>query len=179
MSTIYYSVLESAIGPLTMRWSSDALTGVYFANASILTQQRDWVRDDACLAPVRAQLEEYLRGARTSFDLPLRLEGTEFQERVWRALCDIPFGETRSYGELAKAIGKENWPGARAVGAANGQNPICIIVPCHRVIGADGSLTGFGGGIPRKRWLLTLEGWSEAVKKARAPKEKTLSLFEN
>src|SRR5205085_10382112 len=81
-----------------------------------------------------------------------------FQASVWRALTEIPYGTTMSYGELARRIGKPNWPGARAVGAANGQNPIAIVVPCHRVIGADGSLTGFGGGLPRKRWLLSHEG---------------------
>jgi methylated-DNA-[protein]-cysteine S-methyltransferase len=158
MKPSYYSVMPSAVGPLTLRWSRDALVGTHFENAPILGQCGEWTRDDACLAPVRLQLEEYFRGERTSFDLPLAFEGTPFQERVWRALGEIPFGETTSYGELAKRIGKPNWPGARAVGAANGQNPIALIVPCHRVIGADGSLTGFGGGLPRKRWLLTHEG---------------------
>jgi methylated-DNA-[protein]-cysteine S-methyltransferase len=157
MKPSYYSVLPSPVGPLTLRWSNDALVGAYFENAPFLAERRDWVRDDACLAPVRVELEEYFAGERTSFDLPLAFEGTPFQVRVWRALCDIPFGETTSYGELARRIGKANWPGARAVGAANGKNPVCVIVPCHRVIGADGSLTGFGGGLPRKRWLLTHE----------------------
>jgi methylated-DNA-[protein]-cysteine S-methyltransferase len=154
----YYSVMPSPIGPLTLRWSGDALVGMHFENASILARRGEWTRDDDRLAPVRDQLDEYFRGERTSFDLPLAFEGTPFQERVWRALYAIPFGETTSYGELARRISEPNWPGARAVGAANGQNPIAIIVPCHRVIGADGSLTGFGGGLPRKRWLLTHEG---------------------
>jgi methylated-DNA-[protein]-cysteine S-methyltransferase len=157
-SSSYYSVMQSPIGPLTLRWSGDALVGMHFDNASILARRGEWTRDDDRLAPVRDQLSEYFRGERTSFDLPLAFEGTPFQERVWRALYDIPFGETTSYGELARRISEPNWPGARAVGAANGQNPIAIIVPCHRVIGADGSLTGFGGGLPRKRWLLTHEG---------------------
>ncbi len=157
MQTSYYSVMPSAVGRLTLRWSGDGLAGVYFENASVLARRGDWVRDDARLAPARAQLEEYFRGARTSFDLPVHFDGgTPFQQRVWSALRDIPYGETRSYGELARRIGKA--PGARAVGAANGQNPIAVVVPCHRVIGADGSLTGFGGGLPRKRWLLTHEG---------------------
>ena len=106
----------------------------------------------------RKELEQYFRGERRTFDVPLRPEGTSFQLSVWQALREIPFGETVSYGEIARRIGKANWPGARAVGAANGQNPIAIIVPCHRVIGKDGSLTGYGGGLPRKRWLLAHEG---------------------
>lgn len=161
MKPSYYSIMPSPIGPLTLRWSGDALVGMHFDNASILARRGDWKRDDECLAPVRRQLDEYFRRERTAFDLPLAFEGTPFQQRVWRALCDIPFGATSSYGELAGRIGEPNWPGARAVGAANGQNPIAIIVPCHRVIGADGSLTGFGGGLPRKRFLLALEGHAE------------------
>jgi O-6-methylguanine DNA methyltransferase len=108
--------------------------------------------------PLRAaaeQLDQYFAGARRRFDLPLDLPGTPFQQRVWQALSEIPFGETLSYGQLAARIGK---PGAaRAVGLANNRNPISIIVPCHRVIGADGSLTGYGGGLDRKRWLLAHE----------------------
>jgi methylated-DNA-[protein]-cysteine S-methyltransferase len=158
MKRSYYSVMESPIGPLTLRWSGDALVGLHFDNASILARRSEWQRDDACLAPVRAQLEQYFRRERTSFELPLAFEGTPFQQRVWQGLREIPYGVTTSYGELAHRIGQPNWPGARAVGAANGQNPIAVIVPCHRVIGADGSLTGFGGGLPRKRWLLAHEG---------------------
>jgi methylated-DNA-[protein]-cysteine S-methyltransferase len=102
------------------------------------------------------QLHEYLQGERRVFDLPLRLLGTEFQRSVWAALCEIPYGEIRSYGKQAASLGRG--PGAaRAVGHANGQNPISVVVPCHRVIGADGQLTGFGGGIEAKRWLLELE----------------------
>jgi methylated-DNA-[protein]-cysteine S-methyltransferase len=158
MKTSYYSVMESPVGSLTLRWSDEALVGLHFDNAAVLGRRSEWTRDDGCLAPVRRQLDEYFGGERTSFDLPLAFEGTPFQERVWRALTEIPFGETTSYGELARRIGTDTWPGARAVGAANGQNPIVIVVPCHRVIGADGSLTGFGGGLPRKRWLLDHEG---------------------
>jgi methylated-DNA-[protein]-cysteine S-methyltransferase len=110
------------------------------------------VRDDDAFADLRGQLAEYFAGDRTSFDLPLHAKGTPFQHRVWDALVRIPHGRTSSYGELAVAIGT---PGAaRAVGLANGQNPISIVVPCHRVIGADGSLTGYGGGLPAKKWLL-------------------------
>ncbi len=167
MKPIYYSVMPSAVGPLTLRWAGDALVGVHFDNHSILAQKRDWIHDDAPLTPARAQLEEYFRGERTSFDLPLAFEGcTPFQASVWRALTEIPYGTTMSYGELARRIGQANWPGARAVGAANGQNPIAVVVPCHRVIGADGSLTGFGGGLPRKRWLLAHEGVPEGRRKA-------------
>lgn len=168
MKPIYYSVMPSAVGPLTLRWTGDALVGLHFDNHSILDQRSEWIHDDACLAPVRAQLEEYFGGERTSFDVPLAFEGTAFQTRVWQALTLIPFGTTTSYGELARRVGKENWPGARAVGAANGQNPIAVIVPCHRVIGADGSLTGFGGGLPRKRWLLSHEGVAGGRGKAQA-----------
>ncbi|HEY4188648.1 MAG TPA: methylated-DNA--[protein]-cysteine S-methyltransferase [Polyangia bacterium] len=110
----------------------------------------------ALLKRCARQLEEYFAGARATFDLPLRLEGTAFQQRVWQALLTIPFGETRSYAEQARAIGRPT--ATRAVGAANGRNPISIIVPCHRVIGSDGSLTGYAGGEPTKRWLLTHEG---------------------
>jgi methylated-DNA-[protein]-cysteine S-methyltransferase len=118
----------------------------------------DWIQN-ATIDPLPAaarQLQAYFAGKRHEFDLPLRMEGTEFQQRVWQELRRIPFGETRSYGQLAKRLNNPN--GSRAVGLANGRNPIAIIVPCHRVIGADGSLTGFGGGIDRKEWLLSHEG---------------------
>ena len=114
-----------------------------------------WVEDRSALVEVVRQLDGYFAGVRTDFDLELAPRGTPFQLEVWRQLCRIPYGETISYGELAKRVDR---PGAaRAVGSANGQNPIAIIVPCHRVIGADGSLTGFGGGLPWKRWLLARE----------------------
>jgi methylated-DNA-[protein]-cysteine S-methyltransferase len=112
-------------------------------------------RDDKLLAPVQRQLTEYSAGRRKRFELPLRPRGTGFQLQVWKALTEIPFGETRSYGQIADAVGQ---PGkARAVGAANGANPIMLIIPCHRVIGADGSLTGFGGGLPLKARMLAFE----------------------
>jgi len=107
------------------------------------------------LARAAKQLDEYFAGKRREFDLPIAPRGTGFQQRVWRALCAIPFGATRSYGELARAIGRP--AASRAVGAANGKNPIAIIVPCHRVIGANGTLTGYGGGLPTKSWLLAHE----------------------
>ncbi len=115
----------------------------------------DGARPDPVLAEAARQLDQYFEGRRTEFELPLRPDGTEFQRAVWRALLGIRFGETWSYGQLARAIGKPT--ASRAVGAANGRNPIPIVIPCHRVIGADGSLTGYGGGEPAKRWLLDHE----------------------
>lgn len=164
MNRSYYSVMQSPVGALTLRWSGDALSGLYFENhLAILARRSEWTRDDAALAPVRTQLEEYFRGERRTFDLPLAPDGTPFQLRAWQALRAIPFGETRSYGEQARAMGKSSGTAARAVGAANGRNPISIIVPCHRVIGANGSLTGFGGGLRAKAWLLEHEaGQSES-----------------
>jgi methylated-DNA-[protein]-cysteine S-methyltransferase len=122
-------------------------------------QSTDGWTEDAAAAPLAAairQLSEYFAGSRRVFDLPLRMQGTLFQQRVWRQLAEIPYGTTWSYGELAKRI--DNPSASRAVGLANGRNPISILVPCHRVIGADGSLTGYGGGLDRKRWLLAHEG---------------------
>lgn len=113
------------------------------------------VEDDRDQSPAVVQLHEYLAAQRRDFDLPLRLLGTDFQRRAWQALIDIPFGQTRSYGQQAKSL--DNPGASRAVGLANGQNPIAVVVPCHRVVGADGSMTGFGGGLEAKRWLLELE----------------------
>jgi methylated-DNA-[protein]-cysteine S-methyltransferase len=119
------------------------------------TSSEDWERDDDGLAAVVDQLEAYFAGSRETFDVPLDLQGTDFQRRVWAGLLEIPYGETMSYGELARRVAR---PGAsRAVGLANGRNPVAIIVPCHRVIGADGTLTGYGGGLDRKVWLLDHE----------------------
>jgi methylated-DNA-[protein]-cysteine S-methyltransferase len=121
-------------------------------------EMRGWSCDAGAGALPRTarQLEEYFAGARRDFDLPMRFAGTDFQRLVWKHLTDIRYGETLSYGELARRIGNPN--ASRAVGLANGRNPIPILVPCHRVIGADGSLTGYGGGLERKRWLLAHEG---------------------
>ena len=158
-----FCYVESPIGRLMLTSDGTALTGLYmnlYRNkpSKLPGLGEDWIQN-AAIDPLPAaarQLNEYFAGKRREFDLPLRMEGTEFQQRVWRELTKIPFGETRSYGQLAKRLGNPN--GSRAVGLANGRNPIAIIVPCHRVIGADGSLTGFGGGIERKEWLLTHEG---------------------
>jgi methylated-DNA-[protein]-cysteine S-methyltransferase len=148
--------VDSPIGELTLASDGEALTGLY------MTEQRHRpelpgavAAEDAVLAAAGRQLAEYFAGERREFDLPLRAAGTPFQQAVWGALRAIPYGETAGYGELANRLGR---PGAaRAVGLANGRNPISIVVPCHRVIGAAGSLTGYGGGLERKRYLLALE----------------------
>jgi methylated-DNA-[protein]-cysteine S-methyltransferase len=158
-----FCYVESPIGRLMLTTDGTALTGLYmnlYRNkpSKLPGLGDDWIQN-ATIDPLPAaarQLKEYFAGKRREFDLPLRMEGTEFQQRVWRELTKIPFGETRSYGQLAKRLNNPN--GSRAVGLANGRNPIAVIVPCHRVIGADGSLTGFGGGLDRKEWLLTHEG---------------------
>lgn len=151
--TIYAARIESPIGPLTALVDGDgALTHLLFAHHPAPAGA---VWDENRCAPVRAQLEEYFRGERDAFDLPLSPAGTEFQRRVWDELARIPFGETVNYRDLAERVGR---PGAaRAVGRANATNPIPIILPCHRVIGADGSLTGYAGGMDAKRRLLDLE----------------------
>ena len=150
----------SPIGDLLLVGDGHALHGLYMEEGRRpVAIARDWVEDPTAFADVRAQLAEYFAGSRTRFDVPLVLRGTPFQRAVWGALRAIPYGQTVGYGELARAIGR---PGAaRAVGLANGRNPIAVIVPCHRVVGANGSLTGYGGGMERKRLLLDLE--SEAV----------------
>jgi methylated-DNA-[protein]-cysteine S-methyltransferase len=154
---MYWYETESPVGPLLLAGSADALTHLHFQAAPRpLRPAAEWRCDAAPFAAVLAQLQEYFAGARRTFCLPLAPRGTPFQLTVWQALQAIPYGETRSYGELARRIGLGG--GARAVGLANGANPLPIIVPCHRVIGADGSLTGFGGGLPIKRALLSLEG---------------------
>jgi methylated-DNA-[protein]-cysteine S-methyltransferase len=153
-----YSTLTTPIGELVLTADDDgALTAVHLPNGH--PETAGWERDDEHLADARRQLTEYFAGERKAFDLPLRPAGTPFQLRVWEALLQIPYGETASYGEIARELGE---PGhdhrlARAVGAANGRNPIAIVVPCHRVIGSDGSLTGYGGGLECKRALLDLE----------------------
>jgi methylated-DNA-[protein]-cysteine S-methyltransferase len=153
--TIRYSVHDGPEGPLLLAVDADGvLVRLHFAHGRDVVED-GWVRDDAALEAWCTQLDEYFAGTRHAFDLPLRLEGTPFQLEVWEQLRRIPYGETISYGELARRVHRPE--AARAVGAANGQNPIAIVVPCHRVIGADGSLTGFGGGLDWKRRLLGLE----------------------
>ena len=148
--------IDSPVGPLTIAGVDGVVQHLRMDAQSYPPKGQDaWCADERSFGHVVDQLGAYFDGELTQFDVPLRLEGTEFQRRVWHALLDIPFGETRSYGDLALQLGA---PGAaRAVGLANGRNPVGIIVPCHRVIGADGSLTGYGGGIDRKRRLLDHE----------------------
>lgn len=159
---LVYNIMPSPVGDLLLVANETHLTGVRFAPHPKDMTARGWQRSpagtpsDGILRQAREQLEAYFAGDMTTFDVPLGPTGTPFQMQVWNALRGIPFGETISYGELARRLGDPK--AMRAVGAANGKNPIPIIVPCHRVIGADGSLTGFGGGIDRKRWLLTHEG---------------------
>jgi len=149
---------ESPIGELVITASASGLTGVWFPGVDLPGVEADDERKppSSHLARACEQLAEYFAKARTAFDLPLDPPGTPFQRRVWSALRIIPYGTTVSYGELARRLGEVR--ATRAVGAANGKNPIPIIVPCHRVIGARGELTGFGGGLDRKRWLLEHEG---------------------
>jgi methylated-DNA-[protein]-cysteine S-methyltransferase len=151
-----HCVIESPMGPLTLVAADGVLAGVYMDMQRHRPPEESFGDfDDAPFAAVRTQLAEYFTAERTDFDLPLAMAGTEFQRTVWTALQQIPYGETVSYGKLADLIGKPN--ASRAVGLANGRNPISIIVPCHRVIGSNGDLTGYGGGIDRKRALLAFE----------------------
>lgn len=158
VSATVHTVIDTPLGPLTLVGEAGALTGIYFAPH----RRRDRLPDfglattgEPVLEAAAHQLGEYFRRERRDFDLPLAPDGDEFQQSVWALLRQIPYGETRSYGDLARAVGR---PGAaQAVGWANGSNPLSIVVPCHRVIGSDGSLTGYAGGLDRKRFLLELE----------------------
>jgi len=154
--TVTHTVASTPLGDLTLVADDGVLTGVYFPHHWHRPDTSGFgERDDRGFGPAREQLAEYFAGERTDFELPVRADGDEFQHRVWDVIAAIPYGETVSYGEIAREIGA---PGAaRAVGLANGRNPVAVIVPCHRVIGADGGLTGYGGGLERKRVLLDLE----------------------
>jgi len=154
---LYWHEMDSPVGPLLLAGDGAGLRCVHFqAGPRPLQPPAAWRADPAPFAAVCGQLREYFSGARRTFRLPLAPQGTPFQLAVWEALREIPYGETLSYGTLAQQLGLPG--GARAVGLANGSNPLPIVVPCHRVIGADGSLTGFGGGLGIKRALLSLEG---------------------
>jgi methylated-DNA-[protein]-cysteine S-methyltransferase len=156
MAEMIYTTVPSPIGELLLVGDGATLHGLYMQEGKRPSAiDPSWLRDDEAFVDVRAQLAEYFAGRRTRFDLPLVLEGTPFQRRVWQELLEVPYGETTSYGELARRIGRPE--ASRAVGLANGRNPIAVIVPCHRVIGSSGALTGYGGGIERKRLLLDLE----------------------
>jgi methylated-DNA-[protein]-cysteine S-methyltransferase len=156
VSVTFYSYYESPVGSLLLAGDGVSLELLSFPSGKAVRQpEPDWMRRNDAFKPVKEQLTAYFAGALTSFDLKLKPQGTDFQSNVWQALMQIPFGETRSYGDIAVMVGK---PGAsRAVGAANGQNPLPIVIPCHRVIGSDGGLTGFGGGLECKKFLLSHE----------------------
>jgi methylated-DNA-[protein]-cysteine S-methyltransferase len=153
---IHYRTIDSPIGLLTLAGQDRVLTNLRMVDQTYEPSRAGWTPDHKAFAGAVEQLNAYFAGELTEFDIRLDLRGTEFQRRVWNALLEIPYGQTRSYGEIAADIGAA--PGAaRAVGLANGHNPISIIVPCHRVIGANGALTGYGGGLGRKQTLLELE----------------------
>ena len=155
MGPLQFRTVDSPVGPLTLAGRNRRLMHLRMVDQTYEPNHDGWEADDDAFPDAVEQLEAYFTGDRITFDLEIDLVGTVFQRRVWAALLTIPYGETRSYGEIARQIGS---PGAfRAVGLANGHNPIGIIVPCHRVIGSNGSLTGYGGGIDRKRALLELE----------------------
>lgn len=164
--TTYYTRIESPIDPLLLTSDGEALTSLFMMSQRHGPFFSDaWIRDDNAkpFAEAQKQMKAYFAGELTEFDLPLVMRGTEFQQQVWQELQNIPFGVTISYGELAERVG--NPKSSRAVGAANGRNPISIIVPCHRVIGANGKLTGYGGGMERKEWLLAHESKQREVTK--------------
>ena len=154
--TTLYTVVPSPIDPLLLTSDGTSLTGLYMSpHVQLESAAGAWHRDDDPFSTVVEQLDAYFAGELTSFEVPLRPLGSPFQMEVWKALQTIPYGHTTSYGALARQLGNAN--ASRAVGLANGRNPISIIVPCHRVIGSDGRLVGYGGGMPRKRFLLELE----------------------
>lgn len=161
MSALFFEHFDTPIGTLTLAADADGLRHIEFPDNRHPVDRGGWIPGASgaaadVLRTTRGQLREYFEGTRHTFDLPLRPQGTAFQMDVWRMLATIPWGATWSYRDLARAIGKPE--AVRAVGAANGRNPLPIVLPCHRVIGADGSLTGFGGGLPIKAALLRLEG---------------------
>jgi len=160
METLYYSVWNSPVGLLLLAASERGLLKLEFHAKSrqlpTSSSTNQWVESRAKLEPYRRELEEYFTGQRRRFTLALDLRGTEFQKRCWRALLEIPYGETRTYAEVARAVGRPR--AFRAVGGANHDNPIAIVVPCHRVIASDGTLGGYGGGLALKEKLLRLEG---------------------
>jgi methylated-DNA-[protein]-cysteine S-methyltransferase len=151
-----YTTFHSPIGELLLAGDDSGLRILSMQDAPRPRRiGTDWQRDDFAFADVRTQLDQYFAGSRQAFEVDLSLRGNPFEQRVWAELLKIPYGETASYGRVAAAIGAPS--AARAVGLANGRNPVALIVPCHRVIGANGSLTGYGGGLERKRYLLDLE----------------------
>lgn len=155
--TIRFDTFDTPIGRMTMAADSQGLRHVLFPDNKYPPADRaSWQHDAGALRDAREQLLQYFSGERHVFELPLHPVGTPFQVQVWTTLAGIPFGSTWSYGDVARRIGSPQ--AVRAVGAANGRNPLPVVLPCHRVIGSDGSLTGFGGGLPLKQWLLSHEG---------------------
>jgi methylated-DNA-[protein]-cysteine S-methyltransferase len=153
---VHYTIVDSPLGDIMVWGSNGMVNGLEFADSSKARRlEPEFERDDSAFRAVAEQLAAYFAGDLTQFDVQLDTGGTPFQRRVWQALLAIPYGATTTYGKLAVELGDPR--AGRAVGLANGRNPISIIVPCHRVIGADGSLTGYGGGLPRKQWLLAHE----------------------
>ena len=156
MTRLVFTRIESPLGPLTLVGDRDSLREINFPqNGRAAAAYCDWREDASAFDETVRQLRAYFAGELEDFDLPLAPQGTSFQQKVWKELCEVPYGETISYGELARRIGNPN--ASRAVGLANGSNPIPIIIPCHRVIGSNGKLTGYGGGLPIKEKLLALE----------------------
>ena len=155
MTAVLFRTVDSPVGPLTLAGVDGRVRHLRMVDQTYEPSREGWVPDEQVFADVAEQLDAYFAGDLLAFDLDLDLIGTEFQRKVWQALLTIPYGETRTYGEIAREIGSAG--ASRAVGLANGHNPIGIIVPCHRVIGANGSLTGYGGGLERKRYLLDME----------------------
>ena len=152
-----YTIIDSPVGALLLARGDQGLSALWFVRGRQPAEPRPgWVRDDRAFDDVRLELGEYFEGTREVFTIPLAPEGTSFQQRVWQELRRIPYGETISYGELARRIGQPS--AVRAVGLANGANPVAIVIPCHRVIGANGTLTGYAGGLDAKQVLLRLEG---------------------
>ncbi len=153
---IRFTLVPSPIGGLLLSGDGEAITGLWMRpDAHPGPDTTGWLRDNGLFGEARRQLDAYFRGELREFDLPLATTGSRFQREVWQALLTIPYGATRTYGAIARQVGRPDR--ARAVGAANGRNPISIVIPCHRVIGAGGDLVGYGGGLPRKAWLLSLE----------------------
>lgn len=166
-SSTYYGFTQSPLARLLLVGSEDgALVALTLAGTNPDAERPPtidprWIPDDGRLDDVRKQLDEYFSGARREFDVPTRPQGSEFQRAVWSAMEDIPYGETASYGELARRIGRPQ--ASRAVGAASGQNPVPVVIPCHRVVGSDGRLTGYAWGLDRKTWLLDHEARSNGT----------------
>lgn len=159
---IYYALVESPLGSVLLVGDDVGLTHINFQDGNNrLAVQPDWEQSDTVLAEAVEQIGDYFQGKRKLFDLTLSTRGTEFQEQVWRAVSDIPYGSTDSYGSIAKQINRPK--ASRAVGAANGQNRLPIVIPCHRVVGSSGKLTGYAGGVYLKKWLLDHESGQRSL----------------